>query len=278
MITISIIGIGFVGKALMDSFIVKGYEINKNLFIYDKYKDNGIGNLYDCINSNIMFLTLPTPYSNEKKEYDKTSILDICNFLNTNNYNGAIVIKSTIEPETIEYLSNIYPNLNIIHNPEFLSAKTAFQDFHNQKHIVLGKSNNCNSDSYNNVISFYKTNYPDAEISECTSNESESMKIFCNSFYAVKIQFFTELYLLCQKNNCDFNNIKNLMLKNNWINPMHTQVPGNDGNISYGGLCFPKDTLALNNYMIKKESRNSVLNSVIEERNLLRDDNLNITN
>ncbi len=36
-----------------------------------------------------------------------------------------------------------------------------------------------------------------------------------------------------------------LMLKNNWINPMHTKVPGNDGQLSYGGKCFPKDTKAL---------------------------------
>ncbi len=276
MTTISIIGIGFVGKAIMDSFIIKGYENYKNLFIYDKYKNGGIGNLNDCLNTDIIFLALPTPYSSEKKEYDKSAILDICEFLNTNNYNGAIIIKSTVEPETTENLSKKFQKLNLIHNPEFLSARTAFEDFHNQRHIVLGKSSNCNNTIYNNVIIFYKNNYANAEISECTATESESMKIFCNSFYAVKIQFFTELYLLCQKNNCDFNNIKNLMLKNNWINPMHTQVPGNDGSISYGGLCFPKDTQALNNYMIKKDSHNSVLNSTIEERNILRNDNPNI--
>ena len=61
------------------------------------------------------------------------------------------------------------------------------------------------------------------------------------------------------------------MLKNGWINPMHTNVPGSDGNISYGGFCFPKDTNALNNYMIKNNSPNQILNSTIKERNLLRD-------
>jgi UDP-glucose 6-dehydrogenase len=75
------------------------------------------------------------------------------------------------------------------------------------------------------------------------------MKIFCNCFYATKIQFFTEIYLLCEKTGCDYNVVKNMMLGNGWINPMHTNVPGNDGNISYGGYCFPKDTNALNEYM-----------------------------
>ena len=62
------------------------------------------------------------------------------------------------------------------------------------------------------------------------------------------------------------------MLKNNWINPMHTQVPGTDGQLSYGGMCFPKDTNALNQYMKRKNSPNAVLNATIEERNILRTD------
>jgi UDP-glucose 6-dehydrogenase len=62
------------------------------------------------------------------------------------------------------------------------------------------------------------------------------------------------------------------MLKNQWINPMHTNVPGPDGNISYGGLCFPKDTKALNSYMKKYNSDNKVLQSSIDERDSMRDD------
>ena len=68
------------------------------------------------------------------------------------------------------------------------------------------------------------------------------------------------------------------MLKNNWINKMHTNIPGPDGKISYGGYCFPKDTNALNNYMKINNSPNKLLNSVIEERNLMRYDNENVIN
>ena len=55
---------------------------------------------------------------------------------------------------------------------------------------------------------------------------------------------------------------------------MHTNVPGSDGNISYGGLCFPKDTKALNSYMKKYNSNNLILDSSIKERDYLRNDNL----
>ena len=102
------------------------------------------------------------------------------------------------------------------------------------------------------------------------------MKIFCNSFYALKVQFFTELYCLTQKNKSDYLKIKTMMLKNNWINPMHTTIPGPDGQISYGGLCFPKDTNALQKYMEEKEVPNKVLSGCIEERNEMRYDHDNI--
>ena len=50
------------------------------------------------------------------------------------------------------------------------------------------------------VKEFYKRNYPEATVSVCTSLESESMKIMCNSFYASKVMLFNEYYLLCSKN------------------------------------------------------------------------------
>ena len=85
-----------------------------------------------------------------------------------------------------------------------------------------------------------------------------------------------EFYLLCQKMDIDYDTVKNMMLKNGWINPNHTNVPGPDGQLSYGGLCFPKDTNALCEMMKKKNVPNSVLSATIQERNSMREDNDNI--
>jgi nucleotide sugar dehydrogenase len=264
---ISIIGLGFVGNAMYESFQIKNN--GKYIFYgYDKYKNGGIGTIEECINSDIIFLALPTLFNEEKKEYDKSIIIDVLEQLKNNNYSKIIVIKSTIEPQTTNYLQEIYDKMLFIHNPEFLTARTAFEDFHNQKHIVIGKSkseNNCEE-----LINLYKDLYPDADISLCTAIESESMKIFCNSFYSVKIQFFNELYFLCDKMNANYNTVRDLMLKNNWINPMHTSVPGHDGKFSYGGACFPKDTNALLQFMKKKESPCKILEACIDERNEIR--------
>jgi UDPglucose 6-dehydrogenase len=269
MSKIGIIGLGFVGNAIYETFKMKNIS---DLYVYDKYKNGGIGNLEDCLNSEILFIALPTPFNKDINEYDKSAIIETCEYLSKNNYSGVIIIKSTIEPETTDNLCYKFNNLEFIHNPEFLTARTAMHDFLNQTHIVLGKGKNCSEKNFNLVNNFYEKLFPQAIISVSNSLESESMKIFCNSFYAVKVQFFTELYLTCQKNGCDYNKVREMMIKNNWINPMHTLIPGPDGKISYGGLCFPKDTNALAKYMEKKEVTGLILKSTIEERNKLRDD------
>ena len=273
---IGISGIGFVGSAMCESFLLKGYKHNISLFTYDKYKNDGIGHFDDLLKTNILFIALPTQYNIINKSYDINSITDTLELLKKNEYNGIIVIKSTLEPLTTNLLSCQY-KLNIVHNPEFLTAKTALHDFNNQKHIVIGKGINCDEVKFNQLINFYKINYPESEISICTSTESESMKLFLNGFYAVKIQYFTEIYLLCDKLEIKYDNIKKLMLKNGWINHMHTTIPGPDGNISYGGLCFPKDSNALSYFMEKLDIPNNVIKSTVSERNILRQfDEINI--
>ena len=134
----------------------------------------------------------------------------------------------------------------------------------------MGKTENIDEKKLNILIDFYKTNFPDSEISICSSTEAEYTKIFCNSFYASKVMLFNEYYMLCNKNGSDFNKIKELMLKNNWINEMHTTVPGPDGQLGYGGACFPKDTKALNEYMKTWGTPNQVLESVIKQCEIIR--------
>jgi UDPglucose 6-dehydrogenase len=276
MIKVGIIGIGFVGNAMYNCLKKKGFEPYITLFGYDKYqKEIGTGKLEDLINCNIIFLALPTQYSKEIGEYDISSLHETCHILENFNYNGAIVIKSTINPSTTSILSNKYPSLSLIHNPEFLTARTAEDDFTNQKHIVIGKGLNCTDDNYTKVVIFYSKYFPKAHISLVDSLESETMKIFSNCFYAMKVQIFTEFYILCKRTKCDYSRVVELMINNGWINPMHTNVPGPDGKISYGGLCFPKDTNALIMYMKNNNSPCEVLQATINERNSMRNDNEN---
>lgn len=267
---VGIIGVGFVGSVIKKSFELKGLTVKA----YDKYKK--CDTFEECLNSEIIFIAVPTQYNEKNKEYDKSCIYEVCSNLSNCSYKGLVVLKCTVEPNTTNILIKNNPKLKIIHNPEFLSVSTAFEDFHYQNHIVLGKGININEDEIKLLSDFYKKHYTQAEISICSSTESECMKIFCNSFYSVKVQLFNELYLLCQNDKCNYSKVLDLMLKNGWINPMHTQVPGPDGKLSYGGLCFPKDTNALLSYMKKSNCPHKVLESTINERNSMRNDSNNI--
>jgi UDPglucose 6-dehydrogenase len=256
---IGIIGVGVVGNAIKNFY----ENINKyKLSYFDKYKN--IGSIEDVKHSDIIFICLPTPFKDNK--YDITEIESVCNILKMNNVKSDIIIKSTILPGTTNDLIKKY-NLNIIHNPEFLSQKTALKDFENQSHIIIGSNN---KETLNRIKTFYESDFSKAEFTLTIPEETELIKLSLNNFYCVKIQYFTEIYLLCEKLNLNYENIKTSMLKNNWINPMHTNVPGTDGKISYGGMCLPKDSMALFNFMKNNIDNYKILEATITERNILR--------
>lgn len=263
---IGVIGCGFVGGSLSTCFKNKGIIMHE----YDKFKE--IGTLEEVIKeSTIIFLCLPTLFNETTQKYDTVPLEETCNALQKNNYNGTVIIKSTVTPGTCEDLATRY-NIDIIHNPEFLTASTALQDFENQKHIVIGSTSKVSKESTDNVVAFYEKLFDNAYISKCTSFESEVMKLVCNCFYSVKVQFFNEVYALMNKDQESYNNVIELCLRNGWINPMHTMVPGTDGKLSFGGLCFPKDTRALSAYMKEHNIINGVLSATVEEQKSMRPD------
>ena len=262
---IGICGYGFVGSALGAFFIEKGYNVS----IYDKYKE--INSFDVLLNSTILFICLPTNYEDDIKSYNMTEINKTLEILNNNIYGGIIVIKSTVLPDYCHNMNNVYSGLSIVANPEFLSAKTAIEDFRNQKHVVLGYTRYSKS-TIIKLEEMYREILGDVVITVVDANEAALIKLGCNSFYATKIQYFTELYMLCNNLGISYEKVKKGMLRNEWINEKHTDVPGSDGKVSFGGMCFPKDIKALCSYMEDVNSINGVLAGVIEEREKLRKD------
>lgn len=261
--SVGIIGIGCVGGSVYEYFFNK----DKRTSGFDKYKLEFKSSEYfdEVVTKDIVFLCLPTLYEKTIEEYDKSAIHDVCIRLKDNRFNGVVVLKSTVEPGTTENLVKMYPELTFMHNPEFLTARTCYEDFENQSHIVLGTPSNQDLErsikATLKLESLFKHYWPDAEYSFSSSSESESMKIFCNSFYAMKIGIFNEFYELCIRNSLDFEKIRRMMLKNGWINEMHTNIPGPDGKLGYGGMCFPKDTKALLHHMKRNRTSCEILNA-----------------
>ncbi len=242
---------------------LKGYNVS----IYDKYKNIGI--FENLLEADIIFICLPTNYSEELKAYNMSELDKSLERLNKNKYVGIIVIKSTVLPEYCEDMNERYKELVIVSNPEFLSAKTAVEDFKNQKHVVLGYTSN-SKEGVNTMKNVYKEVLGEVVITVVTAKEAALIKLGSNSFYATKIEYFTELYMLCNKLGVSYESVKKGMLENGWINSKHTEVPGSDGEISFGGMCLPKDIKALSGYMEERLVSNLVIKGVIEEREMLR--------
>ena len=268
MITISIVGLGVVGKAMYEVLneILDENEVKIKVFDVDETKNFQNLKLENLLDSLVIFLCLPTP-----NDCDISILEETCKKLSELNFENLCVIKSTVPPNTTNKLYEKY-KLQLIHNPEFLSAKTAKEDFRKQKNIIIGTNINVHIKHALFLGNFYEQCFPESKVVMVDCKTSECMKLFCNNFYAVKIQFFTELYLLCEKIGVDFELIRCLMISNEWINPQHTQVPGTDGQISYGGMCFPKDTKALLKYMKENDTLCGIIESSVKERESLRND------
>lgn len=155
---------------------------------------------------------------------------------------------STFIPHTLNHFKTQYPHLHMFHVPEFLSSATAVLDtLHpTQPTVLLGAPDTTPAsvvDRARRVLGGLVS--PSQRVVVVKSAESEATKLFCNAFYATKVQLCNEFYALCQQHHISYDMVRHLMLQQGWIHPMHTQVPGPNGERGFGGACLPKDLTAL---------------------------------
>ena len=74
------------------------------------------------------------------------------------------------------------------------------------------------------------------------------IKYFSNCFFAAKVSLMNEFKQVSDAAGVDWNTALNGLLTSGWVNPMHTLVPGPDGDYGFGGKCFPKDISAFIKY------------------------------
>lgn len=232
---ISVIGNGFVGSA-----VSHGLSSHYDVAVYDKDPRKSFNTLKEINQADIIFICVPTP-TDESRKID-TSIIE--NSISNLSDNKVLVIKSTITPEAASRVISKFPNQQIVINPEFLSERTALEDFMNPSRIVIGGS----SSSVAKVKAIYEKVFPDANYI-CTDAKTASfIKYFSNCFYASKVSLMNEFRQVCDKEGMNWDTALEGLLSSGWVNPMHTMVPGPDGRFGFGGKCFPKDINAFITY------------------------------
>jgi len=255
--TIGIIGNGFVGGA-----VANGLNSFADIRIYDALKERSTHHYNDVVFSEFVFVCLPTPMVDVEGGKCNLSIVE--KFFSTlpSICEGIFIIKSTVPIGTTEKLREKYPHLKIIHNPEFLTAAKANEDFVNaDRHVIGGKE-----EWVKPLYDFYKMFFPDIPVITMQSTESECVKYFANCFLASKVMMFNEMRVLVDKiNNINYDTIVEGVISDNRIGNSHYDVPGPDGDYGFGGTCFPKDINSLIHTMEEYNLDPIVLKSVWEQ-------------
>jgi UDPglucose 6-dehydrogenase len=250
MDSIGVVGLGYVGSSLANTFskkfIIESYDLNKTS------TTSSIKEL--CSKTKIIFVCVPTPMCKDGS-CDTTIVERVCKEIDEHARNHIVVIKSTIVPGTSERISKDLKNSSLLFNPEFLTEANALKDFENQDKIIIGTTN---LDEPSSLICkrIYQKVFPLAKIILCSASEAEMLKYFTNTFLAAKVSFANEMYQICKAQDLDYNNIVSLLKLDKRIGQSHLQVPGpmpasdNSGRYLYGfsGSCFVKDINALINH------------------------------
>ena len=260
--TIGVIGNGFVGNA-----VAKGFKDKVEVRVNDIDKDKSTHSYMATLMSDYIFVCLPTPMVDVDGGKCNLSLVE--DFFDDipSTIGGTFIIKSTVPIGTTRRLSEKYPHLKIIHNPEFLTAANAEYDFiHSDRHVIGG-----NKDLVYGVEKLYKHCFPDIPVYTMNSNESESVKYFSNCFLATKVMVFNEMKVLCENlSHTNYENIIKAVSADTRIGESHTTVPGSDGEYGFGGTCFPKDINALIDTMKENGIDPLVLESVWEQNKKYR--------
>ena len=249
---IGIIGYGFVGQA-----IAFGFSPVVPIYVYDKDPNRCINSLEETVNdSDIIFVSVPTPMRKDGS-IDLSivySVFESISEVNKRNDN-IFIIKSTVVPGTTTELSEKFPDLNIIFNPEFLTERKAKFDFLNQARIVIGGPANLRE----RVRELYDLRFNCCNYIETDYQTAEFIKYFNNVYFAVKVSFANEMKRLADKAGVNWQDALAGFVADGRVADSHLQVPGPDGKLGFGGTCFPKDICAFINFANNMNSNVNII-------------------
>lgn len=256
---IGIIGKGFVGNAIAESYNYK------HVYFYDPFKPGSVGSVADLCICHAIFICVPTPKAADGS-CDTSIVESTLQELVDAQYCGLVIAKSTAPFEIYERFAE---KLDLAFVPEFLRGAHAVDDYLNSEFMIVGSKSWAVHASVVEVL--YNSNlYKLSAFRRLSIREACLVKYFENSFLATKVSLMNEFHFLAKALGVNWENTVEALALDPRIGQDHTKVPGPDGLYGWGGHCLPKDTEALISIAKQYNIRLPVLEEAVRTNKLSR--------
>jgi len=184
----------------------------------------------------VIFFCVPTNYDENKHQLDVSILDDVILKITLQNPNALIVIKSTIPFGYTDGIIQLANNPNIVFMPEFLREGKSFYDLQHPSRVILGCDEKIKTRAENLLrkIGLIKNEHPYLQMS---TKEAESVKLFANSYLAMRVAYFNELDNFALQNQLNTKNIIDGVCLDSRIGQFY-----NNPSFGFGGYCLEKDT------------------------------------
>ena len=210
----------------------------------------------DC---DMFIIAVPTNYDEEKNSFDTSIIDEVLKEVVDNSINQTIVIKSTIP---IGYTEKICKQLNterIVFSPEFMSEGKSYHDVTNPSRIIVGYAGRgkeaCTRAEEYTYLYYNNLKNKTSKILIMSSAEAEAVKLFSNTYLAMRVAFFNEIDSFAETSRLSSRRI----IEGVCLDPRIGEGYANPS-FGYGGYCLPKDSKQLSSQM--KEIDSAIIKAI----------------